>query len=533
MTDNFSSNRIDYLSFEYNEEIKENPYLNQFSKPIDSNSVILLTKNYKSGLNNVTAIIKKLKHKKKTVYVREYFAEDFKKYSFVKPVKPKTDEYYEALATSKYVYTEIPLFANFVKRDGQFVFNNIPKQKSEFESRINLYLTKQKSSYFINDNNPDNDYSFKDFLKIVSKDKPKEIIKDCSKKQLLVLFNPSDYKFSLDYVMNIISQLDFNKYNLTLLIDNKYINQYKNILSSFDKKVNIILKKGRILCTPQIYRKMLFLRKEHSYIDDYSNINEFLPSTELKYESKRIFGDLKFDKAINIGHDTFYWCRLLKSVCSNINYIDNKGYLSSKPEYKKGKYKFLTDNYSVIFENILIRSSAEEADNKFESAPLIDYIPRKSFDSNNIKRISIGNIEGLVIHSLNIDNLDTLNAVVISADCIGSDYLLASNTQLAEDIAHTAKLLSKDKNKFIIFDFFDIMSSGLEIELKAENIFVIKSYSGYMALLDNLGNGYVIENCQNGIYYDAVERNKQISLCDIDGSIIKTIESNNEFVLNL
>lgn len=533
MTENFSSNRIDYLSFEYDEEIKESPYLKHFSKPINNNAVILLTKNNKSGLNNVKKIIKKLKHKKKTVYIREYFAEDFKKYSFVKPVKAKTDEYYEAVATAKYVYTETPLFSNFVKRDGQFVFNNIPKQKPTLDKRINLYLTKIKSSYFINEDNPDNDYSFKKFLKMVSKDKPMEIKKSCTKEQLLILFNPRDYKFSLDYVINFVSQLDYSKYNLTLLIDNKYINQYKNILSSFDKRVNIIGKKGKVLCTPQIYRKMLFLKKEHSYINDYSNIDEFLPRSGLEYESRRVFGDLKFDKAINIGHDTFYWCRLLKSVCSNITYIDNKGYLTSKPEYKTGKYNFLTDNYSVSFENLLIKSSASEADSKLENAPLIDYIPRKNFDSGNIQKISIGDIDGFVIYSLNIDHLDTLNAVVISADCMGSDYLLAGNNQLAEDVAYTAKLLSKDKDKFIIFDFFDLLSSGTEIELKAENIFVIKSYTGYMALLDNLGKGYVMENCQNNIYYDAVEKGKTVSLCDIDGNITGTAEKNKEFVLNL
>lgn len=523
MTENFSSNRIDYLSFEYNEEIKENPYFKYLSKPLDSNSVVLLTKNYLLGYKNVKKVIKKLKHKHKTVYVREYYAKKFAKYAFVKSITPQTDEYYEALAVSKYVYCESPLFVNFVKRDGQFVFNNIPNQKPTLQNRVNLYLTGQKSSYFINKENPCCDYSFKDFLSMIANDKPMPIKKKRPEKNVLVLFNPSDYRFSLDYAMSMASQFDFDKGSLTLLLDNKYLNLYKDILLSFDERVNIAVKKGRILCSADTYRKMLFLSKEHSYIDDYSNINEFLGEEELQYEAMRIFGDQTFDKAINIGMDTFYWCRLIKSVCSDAVYVDNKGYIKSKSEYRAGKYKFLTKNYIVNFENISIKSSAEETDPELSNAPLVDFIARKDFDSSSIQKISIGDYEGLVIYQLNADAVDSTDALVVSAQCMGCDYLIAGNNQFSDSVVHTAKVLSKNSDKFVIFDFFDVISSELSAELTVDNIFVINSYTGYLALLDDLGKGYVSEECDNKIYSDAVNKNKKIYICDFDGNVINQV----------
>lgn len=510
MKDNLISSRTSYKIFEYDEPFKESIYNMQLSKPVKKNTLLILSKSYDKSLEKVKKIVKALKNKGFTVYVREFFKDDFKDVSYVKAVENNSEEYFFALAASQYIYTDTFLNIDFIKRKGQVLINDIKAKPTDIKKRINICSADNKSDYIIGKKNYDRIITFSSFLKRLANKNLLSKKKRTDKKKLLFFVNLKYFNPLYCVFENISQWLDYDKYDVTMVFSSNYLDEYGERINSLDSRINILAKRKTILCNEEENKRLAFLKNEYYYVDKPEKIKSFFSKALFKNEQKRIFGDIKYDYIINMKFDIFYYNWLIRSMKGKKIYFDINIYSKEKTPYLSGKAEYIGKNHKIVY---LTKNSMDKAikfDKKIfaKKAELMPYVPVKSKNSAyDAKEVEIDGLHYLMVKSKKMKGFDSLEVTTVPVFENNSiPYTVIDNTMTNEQALEFVTDISNKYNEIFVFDFYDILTDSSDF---SKNIHYYNDKDIYISLLSRLG-GFIVCGNDKGIIYEAKLYDKNI-----------------------
>lgn len=523
MKKNLVSPRTEYLSFKYEEAFEETPYFKAMQNKVKKRTVLILSKSRGASLKRVTKIVNALKDSKMTVYVREYFKDDFKNVSYVKAVKKDSTEYYNALATAQYIYTDTFLYADFIKRRGQVVINHINSAATDARSRINITSAANKTDWFIGSEG-ENSISFSDFLKALAKRSLKNSKFKSAKTKLLFVVNMEYIDSLYNAFSNSVQWMDLEKYDITLLVDWKYVDEYSHKFEKLDPKIHLLAKKGKILTDSETNKRLAFLKNEYNFITNPKKINAFLPKDVFKNECLRVFGTTDYDIVFNLKYDVFYWRWLIETLGGKKITVDMNNYQSTASNLG-GKAFYVGLNDSILFLNKDSMDKALNFNKKiFEGkSTLIDYVP---FCQNNPEKeqeaFEIDSKRYFIVSQKSIRGLDTISITALPEVDENIPYIVLDNHFSAEEALDYVKALSAKAGELFVFDFFGVFTNTeLNAIRNEKDIHYFSSPDIYYPLLYKLGSCLCINDGMNGVIHEAVKMNKKVVFLDKELNVIE------------
>lgn len=119
-------------------------------------------------------------------------------------------------------------------------------------------------------------------------------------------------------VMNLLSNIDYQKYDVTIFLNNTNNNEQLNNLKSIDGRVRIILRKGPMISTLKEKYQNEFVRQRGIY---KSFEKRLYPKALFEREFRKIFGDSQFDYAIDYSGYAMFWSNLILASGAKKKYI--------------------------------------------------------------------------------------------------------------------------------------------------------------------------------------------------------------------
>ncbi|MGN0521727.1 MAG: hypothetical protein ACI4IQ_03720 [Eubacterium sp.] len=530
MKKNIKSSRMSYKNFTFDDSFTPTQYSIELANPVKNDTLLILSKSRKASLERVKKIVSALKGKGITIYVREYFEKDFEKISYVTAVTKDSDEYYNALATSQYIYIDTFLYADFIKKPGQILINHITAKPSNVKNRINICSAKSKSDYFIDKKTQDQSITFEDFLgRLCEKNLPSKQAKS-DKKKLLFILNLEYFNSLYCTFENITQWLDYEKYDVTMLFDWKYVEQYGERIGRLDDRITILAKKRRILCDEETSKRLAFLKNEYNFIRKPKKINAFLPEDLFLNEQKRLFGDVKYDFIINMKYDVFYWRWLMESMNGRLISVDMNDYTGVKTPYKKGKAFYMGRNDAILFMSKDAIDSAVDFKKRIfaKKSSLLPYIPIKSRESLPIEKST--NINGrdlLIINCNHPVGLDSLSVILIDRfESNSIPYTVIDNRMTDEQAVSFINSVVEKENELFVFDFYNVLSKNSVQSIRSnESIHYYTIRQPYYYLLNRLGACYLYGSGDPGVYYEARLCKKNTVFCDENANELSQIKT--------
>ena len=509
MLDNIKSSRIDYKSFIYDEPFTESPYFSYLKEPVDKKSILVLPKG-KADIENINELIKKLRKKKFNIYALDT-AKRLIEYDGVIYVKKGSDEYKKAFAVCKYIYALDMLYSGFVKRDGQIVIcalKNIDNPVN-LTQRIGLTSLISKTDYFIYQQKY-NCIEFKKLLKAIARGKLKPAqLRSDGKQNILFEVNCANADTCLSTFERVSSAIDFSKYNVSALIPSKYIKAYSRFFTALNPNINIFVKRGKIIADKETDKKAKFLTKEIFYLEDYNQVFDFFPDYVFDYERRKMFGDLKFDTVINMGHNAFYWTYLAKSLCKNVYYLDVNDYHNSNMENLSGKARlagFYDRVYYLSEYNLKKACSYNPAlESKAQTA---EYIPLKNLGAHNdAEEVEINGRKRLVAKAEKIEGFDSMSVTTVDyfekGDC---SYVITDPMKSLQDNLELVDYACKHADKILVFDLSMCIPNGFAV---FANAVYFDSHEIYMSLISRLDKCFAFSD-SDGIITEAKAFSKDV-----------------------
>lgn len=529
MKKNLVSPRTDYLSFKFDEQFEVSPYYMAMQNKVKKRTVLILSKSRSASLKRVTKIINALKDGKMTVYVREYFKDDFKKFPFVKAVEKDSQEYYDALATAQYIYTETFLYADFIKRPGQIVINNINSTATDTRSRINITSAANKTDWFIGSDGK-NSISFADFLTSLANRSLKSAKPYSSKTKLLFIVNIKYLNSLYNAFANSVQWMDFDKYDITMLVDWKFVDEFSHKFEKLDPRIHLLAKKGKILTDEETNKRLAFLKNEYNFITNPKKINAFLPKGLFKNECLRVFGTTDYDIVFNLKYDVFYWRWLIEALGGKKITVDMNDYNSTASNIA-GKAYYVSLNDSILFLNKDSMNNALSFNKKLfdRKSSVIDYVP--FFSENPGKEPEIIEIDSVNYFSVSqkpLRRLDTISVTAVPEFKNDIPYVVLDNKLTSQEALNFVRSLYEKFGEIIVFDFFNVLAATERTAIRNESD--IRYYSSpdiYYSLLYKLGDCCCLNDGVPGVIHEALKMNKKILFFDNDmNSIIREAASN-------
>ena len=516
--ENVKSTRQDYSSFVYETDYEETLYFKALKKDVNKKAVFILASNKEEQLENAIKAAKYLSKNRFTVYVNFPSVKIGKKSKRIIEVENKSDEYYLALATSKYIIAQTLLPAEYINRDNQIVINDTILRGSALQKRIARNINNKKSDYFVVNAFRKNGIAFDDMLKSIKKGKLNPKKEGSNKKEVLFSVNLHENGSIIELFERIASQLDKEKYNISLLIDNAYFEQNLKILSSLDKNISIYIKRGKILRSMEDDKKLSYLNKEFGYLENNSDINGFLPEYVFEWERKRLFGKKEFDTVVNIGFRTFYWALLLKSAAKDrFIYIDLNDFQNLNTETALGyanRTLIADEVYYLTCENL--KSALELTDNSDGKGKLLPFIPLKTVKQVNLQTLETNAGKRLVTSIASNGFFDSLIFKSVPyfenkcADCIYSD-----NSVPAQEMMNFIRNIADGNTKpiFVIDAFKALENMDIRSLESVFNITYLTSSAVYAPLLSGFDCCYLPKE-NRAIQYEAQQNGIKTYIID-------------------
>ncbi len=237
--------------------------------------------------------------------------------------------------------------------------NNIEDKKKEFEERYSHWLKKVCISPTKDVTQEIIDIAMKntDAGSIIDGDVVIKTFTDDKKKILISCGNIKLLK-SVDKFIDLLSQFDAEKHNVTVMISCSYWERQEPIMRYFLEKVppqvKILARERYALESEEI--KLERKRINKSRILNYNNVSDTF-NDYLKTEFLRIFGDVKFDIAIDyMGQNTYYTLLLMSQNTAKQFLYYQDLFLPSIDEMTNGMQKVL--NLSREMNGIIVRSQS-------------------------------------------------------------------------------------------------------------------------------------------------------------------------------
>lgn len=272
-------------------------------------------------------------------------------------------------------------------------------------------------------------------------------------------------EFVVTYCLCYFADFDFDKKDVTLVIEKPSYNKFKAFIDSLDKRINVITveRKPKKLFNRAVYRKTLNEVKNVGNAIDYIRFlraeNKVVKT--VKSDIKQLFEGRRFDKVVNVGNTSYYWVKLVEALkCKNKKYVELRSFIVNDPNtdyYVKNK--FWIDRYdNVIFLSQTTQNRynalAGVSDLSKQSLLNVDfYNPRldvkiSDFEDKNGERV-------YCIEEIPNEAQDRINLRIVPYVEKNTGLLLLSNkNESLDDILSLLEHRAKDFEKIIIFDFY-------------------------------------------------------------------------------
>ena len=434
-------------------------------------------------------------------------------------VKDNTEQYYDSLATSKYIYTDQNIDPYFINRKQQFVY-----------------------VYQSGKNDQNSDYLF-DLMQIKSSFVEKQLKKDTraffnaiktgnytEKNNSIVIMVSKAYSYLLEsfipnYVDSIIDEYD----KVVLFIDSDIPELDRNMTAYDNDRIIVTYKRDKMILDQ--------FRRDH--LDDHVEAVKQKRATEVdptvsriyREEAFRMLGRNPYEVVINFGFTSIYWLSIIYALnTDSIFHLYSSDAVTELREY-------LASVYGVNKPGICIEEffSNREFD-QYCSDRFLAYIPKLNNDHIDPVKQGVCNNETILISNVlesgfnGTKILDLLPFFDIE-DRVG--YIIVDNSlKRRQWIQLINNLNIKDLH---IYDFFGIIR---DYDIPDKKI--IREHSVLYSLINRYSECIVYEGSGIGIHQEADFFNKNIMITDINGDIIqndkdrsKAFLTNNRFSLFL
>lgn len=508
MMENIHSTRLAYSSFEYETDYEESPYFRALQKSVDRRAVLILAANEEVQLANAKKAARYLAKNKFSVYVDYPLDGSKNKTKGIHAVERGSEAFWDVLATAKYVLAQTSLPVEFISRDEQIVINDIILKGKTLTKVASRNLNNRKSDCFIRNPYRTVGMDFDMVLKDIIKGRLQKAEKKAnSKKELLFAVDLYRDRHALELFERIAGRIDLKKYNVSLLVDNLYLEQHKKKLSSLNSKFAVYLKKGKLIRSAADDKKLTYLNKEFGFIKNVNEINGFVPPYVYTWEKKRLFGTAEFDTVINIGLQSFYWIWLLKS-CAKEKYIliDQSSYQQTNTETATGNANCAAAADDVYYLSYDCMTSAMKLSDKLDGkAHVLPFVPLKKAKLQKPEILETNNGRRLIAHIEKNGLFDSLSLKSVPYfDEKGADCVYADNSIPAQDMLRFIKHIAEKNPKpiFVIDAYAALANTDIEKLSDIYNVTYIDSSDVYPPLLSRFGTCYLpAENA--AIQYEA------------------------------
>ena len=493
MTDNIISSRIEFKDFSSDEPAKENAYLSALDLPIDDKAVFLVA-GQDSRLGAFTVVAKALKAKGIKLYAAPSVCE---KLGTGIPVKGKSDEYYRAVATSRFVYVMEYLPAFFAPRDGQFVINAIHKKPANLDEIIANNCTEIKTSYHFSAGSGLGKIAYAKLLSIFNHpqklDEYKEEKPANGKKKILIAANIQKDPNAFE-MFKRVALSHRNDAQVTLLIDSKSVREYEDELQKMVGSIRILPKQGLLPRKVEDNDKVMFLGKEFQFLENPDDVYDFLPDYIFANEQKRLLGNERFDKAYNLMNNSFYWTLLLKRVSDSYIYVNTlANTILSDPDriarnhtlshYEK-VYFLREDMYSAAIQD------CEDVDSAADTFGVFPYFAGED-DKSKVKTVFLNGEKRLLISSKNrgIFGTKVISTIPYFEDK-QADYAVVNYNLSAEQNVDIINSMPTDRMLFVIDPYGTLLGNTMFVS--GGKLVRIESLKDFSVLLKYFGKCNVI-----------------------------------------
>lgn len=482
----------DYALFHFDEPFEQTEYCKQLDKPLNTKALLILTKS-KASLHRVRPLVKAARIAGMEIYVREYFAKAFQDNKHVHPVDKNSPAYYEAMATAGLVYTDTVLYTDFAKRPGQILIEQVELEPTTYKTRIHLTTLENKADYHIETKKRSGNISERTFLRRLAwrRLRPQPMSK--TKTNLLFVLNFKYAQAFFPFFQRLTQQLDYERYDVTLLLESRFADPYAAQLEALDPRVHFAVKRGKMLCDPETNRRLAYLKNEHHFIENTADIDAFLPKGLFLREQKRLLGEKSFDCIFNLKYDVFYWRWLLRSydctkVIANLN-----NYKATNPGALEDKTRHIQEHACSLFlsQDAVDAAAAFDQEGLCTSCQLLPYIPAKLKKEQQAAPVLVlPNGQRMLVMDRRCQNgLDAVTVSAIPAFQTPPDYLVLDNRITASAALHQVQALAGHVKQLVVFDFFSVFTYAERSAIRhADTICYLNSFQAYLALQGELGD---------------------------------------------
>ena len=318
-------------------------------------------------------------------------------------------------------------------------------------------------------------------------------------KELYILnLQSANAEFVITYCLSRFNKVDFDKKDVSVLVEKPSYNKFKIFINSFDKQIKVIVveRKDRRLFNRPVYRKNL---KEVKNARDAIDYIRFLRAENrvvktAKADIKELFADEHFNKIINVGNVSYYWVKFIENLKSeNKQYIELRSFIVNNvntDDYVKNK--FWIDRYD---KTIFLSESTKDRYNTlawvsdFDKQELLDVDSIDFKLDLKINKFKDKNGQSVYyIEEIPNESLDRINLRVVTYVEKNTGLLLLSNhNENLDEILLLLKSKVKEFSKIIIFDFYYTISENDikdfdNVELSHSSIELGSFYENFISL---------------------------------------------------
>ena len=418
---------------------------------------------------------------------------EFPKKKNIEFFKDNTKEYYTALLSSKYVYAGSSLTCYYNKPKGQFLAVDLAdRDRDKVAARIVMDFMYPEADLIVPDNDSDREKVWENILNGKVKE---ERISD-NKPKILIVVN-TKYYFTFELARKMLTQVDYDKYDVTMLIPNSSVSKYQTQLSLIDNRAHLLVYKGSPLCNEKQAKRLNYVNAAKAFGYSLKKIDQFVDSKVFELECKRVLRSTEFDYVYNLAYNSVDYRLFMYHVKGHKILLSFDDY--SKENSYEGREKAQRDYLKMYSEIWMKNDTLLEAAKNYDAQTfnkkgrLIPEFKRdlcypkhgligKEFTRNNEKYLITDYFRG--------ECLDAVSIVSVLVPKDKYSYIVPGHIKSDKKIEFLEWLRKQlhEKKTIYIFDYFGVLSEGDIDNMKYDGTIVRHDgYSSYCYLKSYLG----------------------------------------------
>ena len=503
-----------------NDKSKSNLYAKFLDMPVKENAVFILNYTKRHNHDRVEDLATKIADKE--VYCSFSSRNRVANKGNIQFLKMDSDKYYEMLATAKYIVIDSMLNGYFVPRKDQCVITLIDNGETEkFVDKLkwNKIILKSDIVFAENDNVSEifENSNLNKNLLLGTVKKNNEILDIINSNQVIKADANKDGKENIvltamlehseqwmGLVTGYLNNLDYDKYNVLFIINNKEKEELEDFCKLLDSRVNIITRQGWFLIKEDMRKQYDYFNTDLTYFENPDEIFDYMSKDIYEREFTRTAGNHKADRFIVVGERVCvknYWINIARAldVKSKEIVYDSNFYVSAVNDIEKNQVfdKTVTKLYSEFDKIYFPGSSAKdefiEKANKYDITipdEKIEYLKLYEQHNVNIKTrdILLNGVKNIIYNHYKLD--DTVLSIVETPKD-GAIGLVIESDKDCEMFSQVAEIAKKTEQEIIIFD---VKMNGLKFSTLGDDNSNVTYYVGaiYYYVLMNYIDTFVV-----------------------------------------